>query len=216
MRRAIIPFLVLALTAALATAAFADDQEKATKEIKKISAISVDSNMRSIVNRTTADMLKAGRLDLVKERQSLNLNYGELFLLHQLTGSGAKMEDIAAQLKAGKTIFDLANDNHANWKQIASDGKKLNKRIDENIEKYFVDGKKQAALDKTDQYDAKADRVAADSNLSKDEYSDAQNRYQHLYELATSQLPTGNANVQNQGQGNSTPAIAPPMASGKH
>ena len=57
--------------------------------------------MRSIVNRTMADMLKARRLDLVKERQDLNMNYGGPFLLQQLTAGGAKMEDIAAQLKAG-------------------------------------------------------------------------------------------------------------------
>ena len=70
--------------------AFADDQEKATKEIKKITSISVDSNMRSIVNRTMADMLKARRLDLVKERQDMNLNYGGLFLAQQLAASGSQ------------------------------------------------------------------------------------------------------------------------------
>jgi hypothetical protein len=51
--------------------------------------------MRSIVNRTMADMLKVNRLDLVKQRQELNLNYGALFLVRQLTAGGAKMEDIA-------------------------------------------------------------------------------------------------------------------------
>jgi hypothetical protein len=194
-------FFVLVCPVALAMTAFADDQEKATKEIKQITSISVDANMRSIVNRTMADMLKAKRLDLVKERQDLNVNYGGLFLVHQLTAGGAKMEDIAAQLKAGKKMFDIANDDHANWKEISSEAKKLNKKIDENIEKNFRDAKKLAAVDQADQYNAKADKVPADSDISKDEYAEAQSRYQHLHDkvVASSQLPTGDANVKNSG-----------------
>ncbi len=208
MRAVTLRFFVLAFTVALAVTAFADDQEKATKEIKKITSISVDSNMRSMVNRSMADMLKARRLDLARERQEMNLNYGGLFLAQQLAASGIKMEDIAAQLKSGKTIFDIANANHANWKQINSEAKKLNKKIDDNIEKYFADTKKQTALNQADDYDAKADKVPADSDMSKDEYADAQKRYQQLHDLAGSQLPTGDANTINQ-QG------APPPASAK-
>jgi len=209
MRTAMTRFFVWLFIVVLAMTAFADDQQKAAKEIKKITSISVDANMRSVVNRTMADMLKARRLDLVKQRQDLNLNYGGLFLVHQLTAGGAKMEDIAAQLKAGKTIFDVADADHANWKQINSDAKKVNKKIDDNIEKYFGDSKKQAALDQTDEYDAKADRVPADSDISKDEYADAQKRYQQLHDLASSQLPTGNANAKGQ-----TGMMAP--GAGKH
>src|ERR1700685_392956 len=144
MRTVMIRFFVLFFTVALSLTAFADDQDKATKEIKKITSISVDSNMRAIVNRTMADILKAKRLDLVKERQDMNLNYGDLFLAQQLAASGVKMDDIAAQLKSGKTMFDIANANQANWKEINSEAKKLNKKIDDNIEKSFTDAKKQA------------------------------------------------------------------------
>jgi hypothetical protein len=210
--RTIACFLLVWLTLAFAIPGWADDQEKAIKEINKITSISVDSNMRSVVNRTMADMLKAPRLNLVKERQDTNLNYGRLFLAHQLIAAGAKMEDISAQLKAGKSIFDVANDDHANWKQINSDAKKLNKKIDDNIEKYFADSKKEMKLDQADNYDANADKVAADTSISKDEYADAQKRYQHLHDLASSQLPTGDANVRNQGQGQGTMTIPPPTS----
>ena len=218
MKTATIRSLFLCATAlTLAVTALADDREKATKEIKKITSISVDSNMRAIVNRTMADTLKAKRLDLVKERQDMNLNYGDLFLAQQLAATGVKMEDIAAQLKAGKTIFDVANANHANWKEINSEAKKLNKKIDDNIEKSFTDAKKQAALNMADDYDAKADKVPADSNISKDEYADAQSRYQHLHDQAGSQLPTGDANTMNQGAGiNAAGAPSPVAAAGKH
>jgi hypothetical protein len=164
--------------------------------------------MRAIVNRTMADVLKAKRLDLVKERQDMNLNYGGLFLAYQLTAAGAKMDDIAAQLKAGKKIFDIANDDHANWKEINSEAKKLNKKIDDNIEKSFIDSKKQAALNMADDYDAKADKVPADSDISKDEYADAQTRYQHLHDMAGAALPTGDANTMNSGAGAGVPATS--------
>src|SRR5580698_5709705 len=204
MKTATIRLFLLFCTVALSIAAFADDQEKATKEIKKITSISVDSNMRAIVNRTMADMLKAKRLDLVKERQDMNLNYGDLFLAQQLAASGVKMDDIAAQLKSGKTMLD--NANHANWKEINSDAKKLNKKIDDNIEKSFTDAKKQAALNMADDYDAKADKVPADSNISKDEYAEAQARYTHLHDAAGAALPTGDANVKGSGAGVMAPS----------
>jgi len=105
------------------------------------------------------------------------------------------MDDIAAQLKSGKTIFDIANANHANWKEINSEAKKLNKKIDDNIEKSFTDAKKQAALNMAEDYDAKADKVPADSNISKDEYAEAQARYTHLHDAAGAALPSGDANT---------------------
>src|ERR1700691_3744870 len=217
MKTATIRSLFLCATAlTLAVTAFADDQEKTTKEIKKITSISVDSNMRAIVKRTMADTLKAKRLDLVKERQDTNLTYGDLFLAQQLAASGVKMEDIAAQLKSGKTVLDIANANHANWKQINSDAKKLNKKIDDNIEKYFSDTKRQTALNMADDYDAKADKVPADSNITKDEYAEAQTRYTRLHDAAGAALPTGDANTMNQGGVNAAGAPAPVAAGGKH
>jgi hypothetical protein len=201
-------FFFCTIALALAVTAFADDQEKATTEIKRITSISVDANMRTIVNRTMADMLKVSRLDLVKQRQEMNLNYGALFLVRELTATGAKMEDIAAQLKAGKKIFDIANDDHANWKEINSEARKLNKKIDENVESYFRDSRKLAAIDRSDQYNPQADKVSADTEMSKNEYADAQKRYQHLHDLAFAQLPTGDANVRNSGQGSGAPVPA--------
>ena len=212
MKTATIRLFVLSCAVAFSLTAFADDQEKGTKEIKKITSIAVDTNMRAIVNRTMADLLKAKRLDLVKERQDMNLNYGDLFLAQQLAASGVKMDDIAAQLKSGKTVLDIANANHANWKEINSEAKKLNKKIDDNIQKFFTDSKKQTALNMADDYDAKADKVPADSNISKDEYAEAQARYTHLHDAAGAALPTGDANGINQGAG-----VPPAVASGgKH
>jgi hypothetical protein len=206
-------FAVRSLAVLLALAAlpaFADDQEKAQKEIKKVTAISADANMRGIVNRTMSEMLNVKRLDLVKERKDLNLNYGGLFLAHQLTAGGAKMEDIAAQLKGGKNIFDIANDQHANWKQINSEAKKLNKKIDDNIGKWFMNPKKETELDQANGYVAQQDFVAADSNVSKEELADAQRRYQQVHDLVGARLPTGDADTKNEAP------ITPPVSGGRH
>jgi hypothetical protein len=195
--RLLISIFLLVLTIPL----FADDQEKALKEIKDITSFSVDSNMRSIVNRTMADMLKVKRTDLVKQRQDMNLTYGNLFLANELAAGGMKMDDIAAQLKAGKSMKDVAGTS-ANWKQIASEAKKLNHKIDENVEKYLQNPKKEAAQDQADDYNSAADKVAADQGLSKDEYAEAQKRYQRLVAISGAS-PTGDANVKNAGQGSS-------------
>jgi hypothetical protein len=206
-----IPRLLIVLVAiAVALPAFADDQEKAQKEIKKITAISTDNNVRSVVNLSVSETFNVKRLDLVKERADMNLNYGGLFLAYQLVAGGAKMEDIAAQLKAGKNIFDIANDQHANWKQINDAAKKLNKRIDDNMGKWFVNNKKQAERDNADDYVAQQDRVAADNDVSKSELADAQTRYQHVHDALGSQLPQGDANTIN-----TAPSVAP-VSPGKH
>jgi len=208
--RMVTPFSLVLLMFALAIPGWTDDQEKATKEIRKISSIAVDTNMRSLVNRAMADALKVKRLDLVKERQDANLNYGDLFLAQQLMATGAKMEDIGVQLKAGKSIFDVANENHANWKQINSDAKKLNRKIDDSIESYFTDSKKETKLDQADNYDAKTDKVAADSKITKEEFADAQFRYQHLRSLVSAQ----SGDDDNQGPGAQTPSA--PTGRGSH
>jgi hypothetical protein len=203
--------LLIALFAlALALPVFADDQEKAQKEIKKIAAIATDANMRSIVNTSMSEALSVKRLDLVKERHDLNLNYGDLFLAHQLTAAGAKTDDLAAQLKAGKSMFDIANGQHPNWKQIADASKRLNKKIDDNMEKWFQNPKKEAQRDQSDNYVAQQDKAAADSNIDKQELAEAQSRYQHVHDMASAQLPIGDANTKNFGAG-TTNAIAPPV-----
>jgi hypothetical protein len=203
-------FLIVLVAIAVALPALADDQEKAQKEIKKISAIATDANMRSIVNASMSDALSVKRLDLVKERHDLNLNYGGLFLAHQLTAGGAKMEDISAQLKAGKNIFDIANDQHANWKQVNDAAKKLNKKIDDNMGKWFQNNKKQAQQDQADGYVAQQDGVPADSDVSKAELADAQTRYQHVHDMLGNQMPgAGDASTLNQ-------AGTAPVSSGRH
>ncbi len=169
-------FIVI-LVFMLAIPAFGDDQQKAEKQLHKITAMATDPTGRRVVSSTVADALEAKRVDLVKERRDMNLNYGDVFIAHVLVKNGAKMEDVASQLKAGKDIGQIANADHADWKQIAADAKKLNAKMEDNLYKRFVNGQADAARDLADGYDPMIDGVAADNNVPKSDISDAERTY---------------------------------------
>lgn len=171
-------FLMGLVAIAVATPSFADDQQKAEKQLRKLTAMATDATGRRVVSMTVADALQVKRMDLVLERRMMNLNYGDLYLAHILEKRGAKMEDIAAQLKAGKSIGQVASEQKLDWKQMADEAKKLNSRMEDNLYKHFLNGKEDADRDKAESYDPVIDGVAADNNVSKDEIADAERTYQ--------------------------------------
>src|SRR5438445_7654815 len=148
-----IGFLLVFAAALSALAAFSDDQQKAGKQIRKISAMATDVNARSIVSRSMSDMLKVERNHLQRERRAMKLNYGCLFIAHELTARGMKMLDLAMRLQAHETIFQIANEQHSDWKKIADDAKKLNGRIEDNIYKHFLHADADMDRDLTDKHD---------------------------------------------------------------
>jgi hypothetical protein len=72
-----------------------------------------DVNARSIVGRSMSDMLRIQRSQLQRERRAMNLNYGCLFIAHELTARGMKMLDVAMGLQGHETILQIANEPHA-------------------------------------------------------------------------------------------------------
>src|SRR4051794_34739775 len=97
-------FLLLALVATFSLSVCADDQQKAQKQVNKITAMAADLTGRRAVNQSMADQLGVKRADLVLERRDHNWNYGSLFVIHQLVVRGAKLDEIAERLKAGKSL----------------------------------------------------------------------------------------------------------------
>jgi hypothetical protein len=176
MRR--ILFCSVTLIAILATAAASDDQQqKAEKQLRKVSAMATDVIARGIVSKSVADLLKVKRAQLVQERRNMNLNYGALFLAHELIASGAKMEDIATQLKAGKTIWQIASAQGASWKDVEAHAKKLNNKIADNIFDHFIHTQADKDRDLADRYDSSADWVIADADATMQEILVAQDTY---------------------------------------
>ena len=170
-------FSAMLLILILPISAFGDDQEKADKQLHKITALATDATGRRVVSATVADALVSKRPDLVAERRSMNVNYGDLYVAHVLVKSGAKMDDIAAQLKAGKKMGQIAGEMHADWKQISADAKKLNAKVEDNLYNHFLNGKPLTDRDAAEGYDPVIDGVAADNDVSKDEIAEAERTY---------------------------------------
>lgn len=169
----------------VAIPALADDQQKAEKQLHKLTAMASDPTGRRVVSSTVADDLGAKRPDVVMERRAMDVNYGDIYLAHMLVKSGVKMDDIANDLKAGKKMSDIANANHADWKAIANDAKKTNSKMEDGLYKNFMNGKPLHDRDTADNYDVNIDGVSADSDVSKDDLAEAEKTYQLWKDRAT-------------------------------
>ncbi|HZP16399.1 MAG TPA: hypothetical protein VFB00_00440 [Terriglobales bacterium] len=156
--------LVCLLALLISAPAFGDEQQKAQKELNRLTAMARDFTGRTMVNLSISQTLGVPRTVLVQQRGETGLNYGSLFLAGELVKSGTKWDEIVAQLKSGKTIQQIANDQHANWTKIAEDAKKLNTRVDDNLYHYFLDEKRATAQDTADKYDPHYDGVKADAD----------------------------------------------------
>ena len=170
-------FVIFFVALVIALPAFSDDQQKAQKELTKLTAMATDFTGRRAVNVAMSQQLNVPRTKLVEARGQTGLSYGSLFLAEELVKNGTTMDDIAAQLKTGKGIVDLANERHLDWKQVMADAKKANEAVDQNLYKYFLKQKESAAQDEKDQYDVHYDGVKADAEVSQNDISAAQDRY---------------------------------------
>jgi len=177
-------FLVMAIFLMSGLALSADDQQRAEKEIRRINAMAWDSNARTVVNKSVSEMFKVPRAQLVEERRAMEVNYGELFLVHELGSGGPSVKDIAASLKNGKSIIQVGNESNANWKQIAADAKKLNGKIEDNLYKRFLHSQSDKLQDQSE-YDADHDGVKADNDVSKQDLAEAQQTYIRWRERAS-------------------------------
>src|SRR5262249_50793211 len=119
----------------LSSLAYGDDLQKAKKELNRITAMANDGMGRTVVNLSMAETFKVKRPDLVMERRNTGLNYGSLFVARTLMVDGMKKEEIVAELKAGKDIYQIANAKQADWKKITADAKKFNYSVDDNLYK---------------------------------------------------------------------------------
>jgi hypothetical protein len=146
--------------------------------------MATDSSGRRAVSLALSGAVSASRPELARIRHLMNLNYGDLFLVYYLAKSGSTLDEIGAQMKSGKTVWQLASERNANWKQLASDAKKLNGKIDDNLLRYFAHRKADLERDVTDGYNPLFDSVVADNKVTPEDISEAQNRYAFLRDHA--------------------------------
>jgi hypothetical protein len=164
--------------------AASDEQQKAYKILIKVTAMATDPAGRRAVSLAMSQHLSVTRAELVQGRHATNMNYGDLFVAYQLVKAGAKIDDVAAKMKMGKTVWQTADEEHVDWKQIAAEAKKLSGKVDVNLIGHFVNKRAEAERDRTDGYDASRDTIAADDNVSVQEIEDARKRYTFLREHA--------------------------------
>jgi hypothetical protein len=179
-------FASVLLIAILPVLASADDQKKAEKQLDRISAMAADLTGRRVVNMSMAEHFKTQRSLLVRERRANNLNYGSLFVIQELVASGNKFSDIAEKLKSGRSLVDVANELHANWKEIGENAKDLNKEIEDNLYNFFLNNRSERYAEPGYTYDPIHDGVMADLKVSEEGLEDAQYRYVFWRDRATS------------------------------
>src|SRR5258706_5692593 len=170
--------LVLFVTASVVAAG--DDRQRAEKQVRKITAMATDKTGRRMVSMSIADSFKIPRPDLVEERRRIGLDYGSFFVAHELVASGVKMIDITSGLSAGKTIWQIGDERHADWNRIAADAKKQNNKIEDYIYRHFLNKKNDEAdqeRDLAEKYDIARDAVRSDFNVTPTEMVEAQTRY---------------------------------------
>ncbi len=107
----LIPSLLLAAS---------DEQQKAHKILNRVTAMAIDPAGKRAVSVAMSQHLSVARAELAQRRRAMNVNYGELFVVCELVKSGMKMDDFAARVKTGKTVWQIADEQHADWKQIGS------------------------------------------------------------------------------------------------
>jgi hypothetical protein len=176
--------LIILLLAFTAIPALASDLEKAEKQIRMMTALSRDDTARSIVSRTFSDVFKVPRPELVAERKSLALNYGSVFLVHELLLTGVTMQQISSQLRMRKGVLEIASSSSADWKRIESDAKKMNDRINKGIYKHFLHDERDKQRDLEDHYVASADLIRVDADSTPAEIQKAQADYVFWRNLA--------------------------------
>ncbi len=121
---------------------------------------------------------------LVQQRLADNLNYGALFLARQLMAAGMTAEQLSIQLHAGKTMIAIANEQHADWKKLFAESKKINGKIDRHLFEHFFDAREDRQRDLDDHYVLLRDSVKADEEVSNDDVLVAADAYTRARDLA--------------------------------
>ena|SRR5438270_342729 len=173
----LLSLLLVVTTSALASA---DDRQRAEKQVRKITAMATDKIGRRMVSMSVADTFKASRPELVEERRRIGLDYGSFFVAHELVTMGMKATDIESMLSTGKSIWQIGDEWHADWKRIAADAKKENNKIEDYIYRHFLNKKNDESgrqRDLAEKYDIARDAVRTDFNVTPAEMVEAQTRY---------------------------------------
>jgi hypothetical protein len=178
--RSAVRWIAIILMLAAAVPAFSDDQKNAEKQIAKIKAMAWDQTARDAVNKSVADTFKVDRNQLIQARRLMNIDYGSMFLLQEISANGVSMDDLAEEVKSGKTAVQIANERKVDWKKIQSDAKKMNALIEKNLFDQLGKPNATKASEAAAHYDPATDGLAVDNDVPKDQIAEAGDTFRRI------------------------------------
>jgi len=97
---------------------------------------------------------------------------------------GMAAQELASEIKSGKSLIQIANARDGNWKEILAEAKKLNAKIDRHLYEHFIDARDDRQRDNDDQYNLMADIVKADDDVGPGDFDSAGAAYERARDLA--------------------------------
>ena len=183
--RSAVRWMAIILVLAAAVPAFSDDQKGAEKQVAKIKAMAWDQTAREAVNKSVADTYKLDRNQLIQARRLLNIDYGSMFLLQEISATGVSMDELGGEIKGGKTAVQIANERKVDWKKIQADAKKMNALIEKNLFDQLGKPKSTKAAETAAHYDPATDGLAVDNEVPADQISEAGDTYRRINGMVT-------------------------------
>lgn len=209
-KRMIGVLLALLLPAPLLCAGSADkDAKRLDKELKKIDLTAAVKDGRRVVNRMMAEQFGVDRKKLVEDRKETGLAYGQLFAVYELARLASVSVGQAAQ-EFGKEqdVAEVSEQHHVELKTILADAKKLNRKIEEELDRIADGDDDEDAVDAADSYDPSDDSVNSDtSGLTLSQIAQANNQVHNRGRQVRQGTPAGS--LQNGSRGSSGMSGAP-------
>ena len=130
-------FVVSLLLSVATSAAAADEQAKAERQLRRITALANDSTARRIVNAEMARYFHVEPLSIVAERVGYGFTYGDAFLFHQLIACESDITLLARELRSGHSIAEIAAAQHVDWRRIDTAAGHFEKLLRDSLYRYF-------------------------------------------------------------------------------
>lgn len=168
--------IVLSCLGSLAAANPEKEGKKLDDQLKKISLVASDNGGRRVVNRVMAKELGVDRKQLVEERKSTQLTYGQLFVVHKIASqANSPFAEIAKAMTGGKSPLAVSVEKNVDLKNIFKDAKRFNSRLDRELTAVAVGDVPERSEDLAAGYDPGVDALPADtSGFTPAEISQAQ------------------------------------------
>jgi hypothetical protein len=140
------------------------EAKKLDQELKKISLTAAVMDGRRVVNRVVAHELGVSRKQLVEERRHTGFVYGQLYGAHEVGRlAGLSFNQVAGEMKQGHSLYEISEQHQVELKQVLTDTKRLNKGVQQELDRVANGEENEKAEDEADSYDPSDDTLSSDA-----------------------------------------------------